>query len=95
MKTPASSTNDQSEARLWKIARKRAAFKRHLFTYLIVNAFLWALWLFERTPGVPWPVWSTFGWGIGIAFNYFSAYHSDDSLATQEFEKLKREQGGN
>lgn len=29
---------------LWEMAQGRASFKSHLLTYLIVNAFLWALW---------------------------------------------------
>jgi hypothetical protein len=30
--------------RLWEIARCRAKFKRHLFSYIVVCAFLWAIW---------------------------------------------------
>ena len=80
---------------LWKMAQKRAAFRRHLNSYLVVNGFLWLLWFL--TDGhyfndVPWPVWPTVGWGIGLAFNYFDAYQGDKSnLAEQEYEKLKRE----
>jgi hypothetical protein len=88
---------------LWKIAKKRAAFKKHLVTYLIVNGFLWALWYI--TAGrhtdlddlyLAWPIWSTLGWGIGLAFNYFNAYHDlDSSTAVQkEYDKLRNERRG-
>ena len=31
---------------LWEIARKRASFKTHAITYVIVNLFLWGIWYF-------------------------------------------------
>ncbi len=70
---------------LWEIAQKRAGFKRHAVTYIIVNAFLWVIWfLSANRHGVdfdiygwnhfPWPLWSTIGWGIGLAFHFARAY---------------------
>jgi len=84
---------------LWKIAQKRASFKKHLYTYLIVNGFLWFLWYMGKGGygggGIPWPVWPTAGWGIGLAFNYFDAYHGDkNTMANNEYEKLKRDREG-
>lgn len=90
--------SDIKEPGLWKIAKKRASFKKHFATYLIINGFFWLLWFFQGNPhnynGVPWPVWPMLGWGIGLAFNYFHAYHGDsNALAEKEYEKLKRESG--
>ena len=85
---------------LWRIAQKRAKFKKHLFTYVVINAFFWLLWLMSGSHGhhyggIPWPVWPMFGWGIGLAFNYFDAYQNPQStLANKEYDKLKKEQGG-
>lgn len=78
----------------WQAARKRVAFKRHLLTYLVVNAFLWLIWAFTGAErygaGLPWPVWPTLGWGIGLAFNYIGVYHNDEQSAVErEYEKLK------
>ncbi|MEO7445755.1 MAG: 2TM domain-containing protein [Ferruginibacter sp.] len=78
---------------LWDIARRRAGFKKSLATYIIVNAFLWAIWYFtDRTyqNNIPWPVWPTLGWGIGITIQYINAYaiRSGDAVET-EYEKLK------
>jgi hypothetical protein len=88
------------DERLWKIAKKRAAFKQHLSIYVLVNLFLWGIWWFTQghdgsTHGVPWPAWTTLGWGLGLGFNYFSAYGSPDkqTAVEQEYEKLLREQG--
>jgi hypothetical protein len=80
---------------LWELAKKRASFKSHLATYLIVNAFLWALWFFTDAKrgnyGWPWPLWPTLGWGIGIAFHYVGAYvHSESTSVEKEYDKLKR-----
>ena len=34
---------------LWEIAQKRASFKTHAVTYIIVNAFLWAFGFYHQT----------------------------------------------
>jgi hypothetical protein len=92
---------DGKDPELWRIAQKRAKFRKHLFTYIVINSFFWLLWLFSHRGmhfgyfdgGLPWPVWPMLGWGIGLAFNYFDAYHNPNStLAEKEYEKLKREQ---
>lgn len=85
---------------LWKIAKKRAAFKKHLITYVIVIGFLWALWYITAGRGADaddlytaWPIWATLGWGIGLVFNYFSAYHdlNSSSAVQKEYDKLKNQ----
>ena len=86
-------TIDQRDARLWKIAMKRAGFKRHLTTYVIVNSFLWFIW-WMGSGGHLWPLYPMFGWGIGLAFNYFDAYGNDKNThAEKEYERLRKEQG--
>lgn len=86
---------DGKDPELWKIAQKRASFKRHLTTYLIINGFFWLIWFMGRGHyygGLPWPVWPMLGWGIGLAFNYFDAYQGDkNTLAEREYEKMKKE----
>ena len=85
------------DPQLWDIAQRRASFRRHFATYFIVNAFLWALWYFTGNErygsALPWPAWSTLGWGIGIAFHYISAYVTTQSNSVdKEYEKLKQQQ---
>lgn len=85
---------------LWRKAKKRAGFKRHLQNYLIVNAGLWVIYgLVSIQPWAhhaiyPWPIWPMFGWGIGLVSHYLSAYgNSDQRRSTEiEYEKLVREQ---
>lgn len=85
---------------LWEIAQRRASFKKHASTYVIINIFLWAMWYFTGDHSgktedfnYPWPIWTTLGWGIGIAFHYVSAYVSPKVNSTErEYEKLKNKQ---
>lgn len=88
------------DPQLWEIAQKRASFKNHLIAYLIVNAFLWALWYFGKGPqgmhlhnNWPWPAWTTLGWGIGLAFHFAGAYiYPKANSVENEYDKLKRRQ---
>jgi hypothetical protein len=90
-------TNDD---RLWRIARKRADFRRNLYSYVAVNLFLWLVWWFTTGRitgfnGYPWPIWVMLGWGLSLAKQYFDAYKGDKKdLADEEYEKLKRQQEG-
>jgi hypothetical protein len=88
------------DEKLWATAQQRANFKKELFTYIIINVFLWALWLVTGNNNyntdkssynnIPWPVWVTLGWGIGIAFKYYKVYHTnDDAMAEKEYKKLQ------
>ena len=70
---------EERDENLWRIAKKRATFRRHFYTYVVIIAFLWGIWWFtigrsSGFRGYPWPIWVMFGWGIGLAFNYFDAY---------------------
>ena len=81
------------DPQLWQLAQRRASFKRHLATYLILNIFFWVLWYFSGgsryNEGLPWPVWPMLGWGIGVAFHYMGAYvTSGDTTTEKEYEKL-------
>lgn len=83
---------------LWEIAQKRAEFKSHLLSYIIVNGFFWALWFFsgdrnDNNEFAPWPVWPMLGWGIGLAFHYAGAYvFPKSNLVEKEYQKLKNKQ---
>lgn len=85
------------DPQLWEIAKRRASFKYHLGTYIVVNCFLWAIWFLtdndagDRGGKYPWPIWSTLGWGIGLFFHFFGAYISPrENSAEKEYEKLLR-----
>lgn len=84
---------------LWELAKKRAGFKKHLISYAIVNAFLWAVWFASgidhegHTHFLPWPLWVMLAWGIGLVFNYADAFlFNTRSAIEREYEKLKNQQ---
>lgn len=90
-------TPPDKDPQLWEIAQKRASFKSHLATYVVINAFFWVLWYFtgehKTHEGWPWPVWPAIGWGIGLAFHYVGAYVLPKSNSVErEYEKLKQQQ---
>jgi hypothetical protein len=87
---------ENRDEHLWKIAKKRASFKKQLAAYIVINSFLWILWFFTTGKhdadydGIPWPIWSTLGWGVGLAFSYYGAYVYDrESDIIREYQKLK------
>ena len=72
--------------------KKRQDFRAHLLVYVVVNAFLWALWALTSR-GFPWPVFVTLGWGIGVVMNAWDAYWRRDITAAdvdREVERLRR-----
>ena len=83
---------------LWELAQKRAGFKSHFIAYVIVNAFLWAMWYFSgqriyHGSAIPWPLWTTLGWGIGLAFHFAGAYiFPKGNSVEREYQKLKNKQ---
>ena len=84
----------QQDDLLWEMAKARAGFKRSLFTYLVVNAFLIGIWFFSAGPdSYFWPIWAMLGWGVGVAFQYFHAYHNNKFItADKEYDRLKQKQ---
>lgn len=84
----------EREKQLWKIAKKRVSFKKHLASYMIINIMFWCIWFFtdkeNEDGGFPWPVFPMLGWGIGILFSFINAYVlTKEGAVEKEFEKLK------
>ena len=88
---------NEKERMLWRLAKKRVSFKRHIATYIVVNLFLWILWFIgdreminEGWMNIPWPFFCTLGWGVGMVFKYLEAFvFSKPNAIDREFEKLK------
>ncbi len=87
-------SKEQKEDLLWRMAKKRASFKRSFISYLAVNTFLVAIWfLTSGEESYFWPIWPILGWGFGMAMQYVDAYHTDKIFsAEKEFQKLKNKQ---
>lgn len=68
------------EIRERAIARLKAKgeFKVHVLAYVLVNAFLVAIWAVTGA-GFFWPVFPLLGWGIGIVFHAWDVYRGEPS----------------
>lgn len=84
---------------LWRKAKKRAAFKAHLRSYVLVIGGLWIIYGLTTQQhwghySYPWPIWPMFGWGIGLLSHYLSAYedYNPKKSVEIEYEKLLREE---
>ena len=84
---------------LWQKAKARIKFQSHLVVYALVNGGLWLLWALTPQPHglLPWPVWSTAFWGVGLVLNGLAVYgDSGRGQRTQrEYERLVRERQSN
>ncbi len=85
---------EEKDKQIWQLAKKRAGFKRHLASYVLVNLFLLGVWYFtesENKYSYFWPKWVLLGWGIGLVINYLEAYQTTNIFsAEKEYENLKR-----
>ncbi|MBK7666338.1 MAG: 2TM domain-containing protein [Sphingobacteriaceae bacterium] len=93
----------EKDQMLWKQAKKRVGFKNHLYTYLAVNIFMWVVWYFtdwkhetegEEHGGIPWPIFSSLGWGFGLFWHFMGTYILDNKVSQveKEYQKLKDKQ---
>ncbi|NML67825.1 2TM domain-containing protein [Hymenobacter sp. RP-2-7] len=91
---PYAPTPADRDPNLWRLAKRRAKFKAHLFTFLWVNILLWAIWaLTDRSARpVPWPVWVTAFWGLGVVLQAIATHGAGGrgGLAEREYERLTR-----
>ena len=87
----------QRDPQLWQQAKARARFQASLLSYLGVNAMLWIIWAFteQHYGGIPWPLWVTAFWGIGLIRRGVAAYGgiSNEQRVEREYQRLKQERG--
>ena len=94
---PAGVNPQDDEAGLRQLAVEQLGKKRdlqaHLIAYLLVNAFLNAIWLLTSPGGFYWPMFPLFGWGIGVAFHIWDVCapaEPAESRIQQEMKRLER-----
>jgi len=86
---------NQSDAELREEAlqqlKKKAEFKMHLFTYVVINALIVGVWLMTGS-GFFWPIFPIVGWGIGLAFHAYDVYNGPPSEGDvqREMDRLRR-----
>ncbi|GAA4372335.1 2TM domain-containing protein [Hymenobacter koreensis] len=86
------------DPQLWRMAKARAKFKSHAVTYLLGNALLWGIWFVSGSHSygrnfLPWPVWPTLFWGIGLAIQGLTTYGftGRNNWSEREYERLLRD----
>ena len=79
-----------------KRIKRRKDYYEHLTAYVMVNVFLWVLWLVMQME-FPWPVFVTFGWGIGLAFDTLDFFTNNpdkrEDAIQREMAKLAAQEG--
>lgn len=84
---------NEKDNQLWRQAQARVSFKKHLLTYILVNALLIIIWFFTESDSnyrYFWPKWPMLGWGIGILSHYLQVYQTSSLFSIdKEYEKLK------
>ena len=47
-------------------------------SFVVINAVLWAIWAItsgeSHAGGVPWPLWVTGFWGVGVVLHAWNVY---------------------
>ena len=86
---------DEDELREQALARlqKKREFHAHLFAYVLVNAFLVAIWA-VTSAGFFWPIFPILGWGIGLFFHGWDVYQrpTSEEEIRAEMDRLSRVQ---
>src|SRR5579871_1706911 len=65
---------------------RRRDFYTHLFSWVIVNTFLVAIWMITDRSYF-WPIWPMLGWGIGLAFHATATYFKGSGEYEKDYEK--------
>jgi hypothetical protein len=96
-KPPVADAPPATDADLRELAfqrlKKRQDFRAHLLVYVVVNAFLWALWALTSRD-FPWPIFITLGWGIGLVLNAWDVYGRREITAADVDREVERLRGG-
>ena len=88
-------TDQELRIKAEKIAEEKIGFYIHITIYLLVNILLYAIWWVTGGLGTfPWPIFATFGWGIGVVAHLFLTFSkgiNTEKMVEKEYQKLKEE----
>ena len=73
--------------------KKRRDFRGHVLIYVLVNAFLVAIWAITNPHGFFWPLFFIGGWGIAVVMNAWDVYWRRDITEEELQHEMKREAG--
>lgn len=81
---------EQIRRRIEKRHKELNEFRTHVVIYLMINLLLYFIWLVSGA-GFPWPLFVTFGWGIGVVANYLEYNHKYGRAAEKREREIQRE----
>lgn len=68
--------------------QKKAEFRSHLTSYLLVNALLVGIWAFTSGVGTYfWPIWPILGWGVGIGFHAWDTFGQRSEITEDQIRR--------
>ena len=73
--------------------KKKRDFATHVFIYVLVNAFLVAIWAFTSGDFF-WPIFPILGWGIGLGANAWDVYGRKPISEGEIEQEMSRLRGG-
>jgi hypothetical protein len=88
-----STRNEVLRDRAIKRLKKRRDFSAHVLVYVLVNAFLVAIWALTNPHGFFWPIFPLAGWGIGVVMNAWDVFRNDEFDEDQIRREMERLQG--
>ena len=88
-----STRNEVLRDRAIKRLKKRRDFSAHLLVYVLVNAFVVAIWALTNPDGFFWPIFPMAGWGIGVVMNAWDVFLNDEFDEEQIRREMERLQG--
>ena len=88
MEQQPSTSDEELRQRAVRRLRKKAEFRSHLTSYVLVNALLVGIWAVTGQ-GYFWPIWPILGWGVGIGFHAWETYGQRSHGPTED--QIKRE----
>ncbi|UDY34803.1 2TM domain-containing protein [Dermatobacter hominis] len=86
-----STGTDDARAHAIAALKGRRELTANVVSFLIVNAFMWALWLMTGA-GYPWPIWVTGPWLVGVAFHAWQV-RGEKPITEDDIEREMRRQG--
>jgi hypothetical protein len=75
--------------------KKRRDFGSHVLVYVLVNAFLIAIWTLTSDHGFFWPLFVIGAWGIGLVMNAWDVYWRQDITEEDIQREVERSSGRN
>jgi hypothetical protein len=88
-----STRNEVLRDRAIKRLKKRRDFSAHVLVYVLVNAFVVAIWALTDPDGFFWPIFPMAGWGIGVVMNAWDVFLNDEFDEEQIRREMERLQG--